>query len=372
MSKKKEFLKIMFSGGGTGGSVTPLLAVAKELRENIKEIDLLFVGTKNGPEKKLVSTFHLPGTPVRFRIIKAGKWRRYFSWRNFFDIFQIIIAFFQSCILLIKEKPDVVVSAGGFVSVPLAWAAFFQKIPVLVHQQDVRPGLANRLMAKTAQVISTTFAKSLNDYGSRAQWIGNPAPQKPADSYIKQVRKQYELVGEKPLVIITGGGTGAAVINQLTWEGAERLSQVAQVFHLTGAGKAPSIARREKLAALYDYKWREIISSEEMLALIADANLVVSRCGLATLTELCAFNKSAILIPMPNSHQEDNAAVFSKKEAALVLDQEKLDSYKFSESIINLLNNDARREALSYNIEKVMKKDARERMAQLILQLANK
>ncbi|MDI3496216.1 MAG: UDP-N-acetylglucosamine--N-acetylmuramyl-(pentapeptide) pyrophosphoryl-undecaprenol [Patescibacteria group bacterium] len=372
MSTKQETIKIMFSGGGTGGSVTPLLVVAKELRMKLAEIDLLFVGTKNGPEKKLVSTYNLPGAPLRFKTIMAGKWRRYFSWQNFFDIFKIIFAFFQSFILLSKERPKVVVSAGGFVSVPLAWAAYLQRIPVLIHQQDVRPGLANRLMAKTACVISVTFAKSLSDYGNRAQWIGNPAPLKPSDVYIKQIRAQYDLTGDKPLVVITGGGTGSAVINQLTWEKADLLSQSAQIFHLTGTGKAPSRQRQEKLARLPDFKWREIIDNEELLALIAAADLVVSRSGLATLTELCAFEKVAILIPIPASHQEDNAAVLAKQQAALVLDQRKLQADTYCENIITLLKEEKRRRVFKKNIAQVMKKDARVKMAEQILQLAQK
>ncbi|MBI4407260.1 MAG: glycosyltransferase, partial [Candidatus Kerfeldbacteria bacterium] len=144
-------MRILFSGGGTAGSVTPLLALAEQLQEH----DLYFVGTKRGVERKLV-------TGMTYIPLLAGKWRRYFSVRNVLDLFVIVGAFFQAWFYVLKYAPDVVVSAGGFVSVPVVWAAWWCNIPTLVHHQDVQMSLATRLMKPFASVVTT------------AREIGNP------------------------------------------------------------------------------------------------------------------------------------------------------------------------------------------------------
>ena len=148
----------MFSGGGTGGPVTPLLAVASELLRDDKNLNLIFVGTKTGPVEELIDKFK--DGKIKFITIPSGKLRRYFSLQNFLDLFKIISAFFKSLKVLRNERPDLVISAGGFVSVPLVWAAAAKNIPILIHQQDMRAGLANKLMAPFARVITVTFEKS--------------------------------------------------------------------------------------------------------------------------------------------------------------------------------------------------------------------
>jgi len=140
MDKESPLKTIIFSGGGTGGSATPLLAVAEEILDHNPKSHLVFVGTASGPEKQLVADFGVAGNTLEFVAIAAGKWRRYFSLANLLDPFKIILAFFQSLALLRRYRPQAVISAGSFVSVPLVWAAACLKIPALIHQQDVRPG----------------------------------------------------------------------------------------------------------------------------------------------------------------------------------------------------------------------------------------
>ncbi len=153
MNKSK---KILLTGGGTGGSVVPLLAIVDEMKkQSDKEYNFLWLGSKKGPEKEMVEAEN-----IRFRIILSGKWRRYFSIKDFTDLFKIKLAFWQSILIIIKEKPSLVISAGSFISVPVVWAAWLWRVPALVHQQDVRPGLANRLMAPFATVITVAFEKS--------------------------------------------------------------------------------------------------------------------------------------------------------------------------------------------------------------------
>ena len=164
----EEVKKIIFSGGGSGGPVTPLLAVASFLERHDK-FELLFVGTHDGPERELIMK-----AGFNFVSISSGKMRRYFSWQNFSDVFKIIQGFFDAWKLIGQERPNIIVSAGAFVSVPLAFAAYLRRVPVIIHQQDIRAGLANKLMAPVAKVVTVTFERSLRSYGSRAKWIGNP------------------------------------------------------------------------------------------------------------------------------------------------------------------------------------------------------
>lgn len=369
---ENKIKKVILSGGGTGGSVTPLLAVAKTLRQKSPAIKIIFVGTKTGPEKELLSSFKLPGETISFLTIPAGKLRRYFSVQNITDIYQIIKAFFVSLKLLQKEKPDLIFSAGGFVSVPLAYAAYLKNIPVIIHQQDVRPGLANRLMAKVARNISTTFEKSLTDYGARAVCLGNPAPEKLSQDSVDVVKEKYSLVNDKPILLITGGGTGSSLINQLSYQSIATLEREFQIMHLTGKGKAPNSSELALIENHSDYHWREIISSQDLFALMQASSLVVSRCGLGTLTELAVLNKPAILIPIFKSHQEDNANVFQKSNAAIVLEQNKIDVEIFSQTIINLFSDKAKMTELSDNISRIIKPGADESLANLILEVIEK
>lgn len=361
--EKKVGPKIMLSGGGTGGSVTPLLAVAAELFQEDPEIEILFVGSQSGPEKELVENFSGKGR-IRFISVSAGKWRRYFSFHNLIDVFKIGLAFFESLKILHREQPDMVMSAGSFVSVPLVFAAAIKKTPILIHQQDIRPGLANRLMAPFARVVTISFEKSFADYGPRAVWTGNPL--RDLTSYqdnVAATREKYGLTSNQPLVLVLGGGTGALGINRLIAEIKSKLVDVCQIVHLTGKGKGAEIVNSS------NYQAWEFLPQEEVLSLMAAADLVVSRAGLGAITELVGLAKPTILIPMPNSHQEDNAAVFADSEASLVVSQKNLTAPDLLKMIQDLLNDKERLEKYSNNIGRIMKSRAAENVAALVWEI---
>lgn len=381
--KRKTSKTILLSGGGTGGSVTPLLAIAAELLKESEapSLELVFVGGQTGPEKEMVAAFNaamLGNTSVsgaegfnvaqekmKFIPLISGKFRRYFSFLNFWDIFKIIAAWFKSFSILAAEQPDIIISAGSFVSVPLIWAAAIKKIPVLIHQQDVRPGLANKLMAPFARVITVTFEKSLADYRSKAVWIGNPI--KNLGKYQERgaaIRNKYQLNPEQSFVLVIGGGTGAAAINELIFKAAPELVGWCQIIHLAGKGKSLN-----QTVASNNYRTIEFLSNEEVLSLMAVADLVISRCGLGVLTELATLSKPAILVPMPASHQEDNAAVFTHANAAVVLNQQQLTPEKLVSEIKRVLNNETLREKLKNNISKVIKRGAAEKLAGIVWEM---
>lgn len=355
MTKNKTY-KILLTGGGTGGSVTPLLAVASDLEAEFKkqgrDLEFFWLGTKYGPEREMVER-----AGIKFKSIIGGKWRRYFSLENLLDVFKIKIAFWQAFFILLKWQPDLAVSAGSFISVPAVWAARVLGAKVLVHQQDARPGLANKLMSPLAKVVTVTFEKSLADYGKKAVWIGNPVRKQPA------IKKYFAFNNDLPIVLILGGGTGAVAINKLVVESLSELVKFCQIVHVTGKQKIIS----NQKSAIKNYSVYEFLGAEQMTDALKLADLVVTRAGLGFLTELSYLGKPSIIIPMPNSHQEDNAEMF--KDASLVLEQKNLTAAKFTAEIKNLIDNRELLQKLSRNIGQVMKPGANQAMVKIILRL---
>ncbi|PIT94041.1 undecaprenyldiphospho-muramoylpentapeptide beta-N-acetylglucosaminyltransferase [Candidatus Falkowbacteria bacterium CG10_big_fil_rev_8_21_14_0_10_43_11] len=349
-------MKILLTGGGTGGSVTPLLAVFDELRvtrDALCDFEYLWVGTKSGPEKEMVAR-----EGIEFKAIAAGKFRRYFSARNLIDPFFVIIGFFQSLVIILKFKPDWIITAGGFVSVPVFWVGWLTRKKMIVHQQDVRAGLANKLMAPLAKFVTVTFEKSLQDYGPEAKWIGNPVRGKKLEVKSK---KYFNLAINMPVLLILGGGTGSAFINKLVLESLPQLTKICQIIHVTGKGKQPAL--KKNYPNYYPY---EFLNTEQMAEAYAAATIVVSRCGLATLSELSYFGKPAILIYLPG-HQEYNARVFEEYGAAIVLDQPALEKNFFIKKVKKLLADKKLQADLSKNISEVIKKGAAKELAKIIL-----
>lgn len=343
--------RILLTGGGTGGSVAPLLAIA----ENLVDCDFLWIGTKNGIEREMVEK-----EKINFKAVASGKLRRYFSARNFIDPFLILAGFFQSLFVILKWNPDIVITAGSFVSVPVVWAAWLLGVPILVHQQDVRPGLANKLMAPLAKIITVTFEKSLKDYGKKAVWTGNPIRKNfELLNNQNQKNKFFDIKSNLPIIFVVGGGTGAKAINSLIEGILSEIIKICQVIHVAGKSKSQSI-RTE------NYYPFEFLSVEQMAEAYSLADVVVSRCGMGTLTELSFLSKPSILIPMPDSHQEGNAEVYRENGAAVVLDQKDLTSQILFNEIEKIINNTEIKEKLSENIGNVMKKEANEAIVKIV------
>jgi len=352
---KKEIKrkKIILTGGGTGGSVTPLLALSESLKE--ANYNLLFIGTKNGIEREMVKNKN-----IRYKWINAGKLRRYFSWDNFKDAAKVIAGFFESLVILTDEKPDLIISAGSFVSVPLVWSAWLFNVPVIIHQMDIRPGLANKIMAPAAKKITTVFKKSIKDYGKKAEWTGNPIEFSNNKETKDEIYNKFNLDINLPLIIVIGGGTGAVKLNSLLYNNLEQLVKKYQIIHITGIGKNDNKQNQ------INYHQIEFIESKKLLLLIASSDLVVSRAGIGVLSELSYFKKPTIIIPMPNSHQEDNADYFLQKGAAIVLNQNSLTNDEFIKSIDSVFNDKALKERLVKNIGEITKNNAINRILEII------
>lgn len=350
--------KILLTGGGTAGSVSPLLAFYNELKN---DYDFLWIGTDHGPEREMVQN-----EGISFKAISSGKLRRYFSIQNFFDIFIIIFAFFESLFVIIKSKPDLVMSAGSFVSVPVVWAARILGKKIIIHQQDVRPGLANKLMAPFTDIITVTFEKSLNDYGKKAVVTGNPVRKLEVKNEKLEIIRKWNLKADMPVLMVMGGGTGATAINNIVKDSLFDLGNFCQIIHITGKNKNEYISRGK------NYHSFEFLNREEMAEAYAVSDAIVSRSGMSSLTEIFSLEKIAILIPMPDSHQEDNAKVFELGKAALVLNEKDLTKEIFVSSVKKIITDDSTRSLLRGNLKNIMTCCANKNMANVIRQILSK
>jgi UDP-N-acetylglucosamine--N-acetylmuramyl-(pentapeptide) pyrophosphoryl-undecaprenol N-acetylglucosamine transferase len=354
---KDKSYKIFLTGGGTGGPVTPLLAVVDEFKIKTKpgEFNFLWVGTRQGIEIEMVKK-----AGVAFKAISSGKFRRYFSWRNIIDPIFIFVGFVESIVLITRFRPDLIMSAGGFVSVPVVWAGWLLRVPILIHQQDVRPGLANKLMSPFAKIITVTFETSLLDYPKKAVWTGNPLRR----DFIQTINNSNVQKETPPTLLILGGGTGSAAINDLVWASIEQLLTFCKVIHITGKQKSRDLKNK-----FQNYTQIEFLSSTEMAAVYTKASLVVSRCGMSVLTELSSLGKPSILIPLPASHQEDNAQIFKQAKGAIILSQNNLIPEVFTDIIKHSILNQDLLVELGVNIKKVIKTDANTAIVKLIKQV---
>ncbi len=354
---KKEKIKIILCGGGTAGSVTPLLAVARELSREMTEVDFLWLGTKKGPEKKLVDS-----DKIKFKSISSGKWRRYFSFKNILDIFLIIIGFFKACQIIYKYKPHAVLGAGSFVAVPVSWAAWFLGVPVLAHQQDARPGLANKLIAPVAKKITLTLPESQKDFDSKKTIItGNPVRQGILEGSKEKALEIFNLKKDLKTILILGGGTGALVINNLVKMALPELLEFCQVIHITGKGKTINFED----PAYHQYEFL----TKEMPHALQAADLIITRAGMGTLTEISALGKPSIIIPLPGTHQEDNAEIFKKHDAAIIVSQKELRGGQLSREIKKLLFDEKKLKEISENSSKTIKKEAAASIVKEVLEI---
>ena len=348
-------MKVLYTGGGTMGSVSPLLAIHKQLKDS----KALWIGTQNGIEKEVVKK-----AGIKYKAIASGKLRRYFDLQNLLDILKIIGGFFQALYIILKFQPDVIVSAGSFVAVPVIWAADLNNVPCIIHQQDVRPGLANKLMTPFAKKITVALEKSLKDYPkSKVVLVGNPIS---TDNKTTKQQTNY-FNNELPIILVMGGGTGALSLNELVWESLDELTKVCNVIHLTGRGKN----QESRIKNQENYKSFEFLSQEELFPIINDSDLVVSRAGMSALTELAYFSKPTVIVPILNSHQEDNAKYFAEKEAGVYFKQNS-GSEEFIKQVQDLIQDKDKMKNFSKNINKIFIDYTGNKIVEMILSVKNK
>ena len=323
--------KIVLTGGGTAGHVTPNIALLPELKKRGYEVH--YIGSKEGIERKLMEEFDVTYYPI-----SSGKLRRYFDPKNFIDPFRVLKGFGEASSLLKKIKPDVVFSKGGFVAVPVVLAAKRRKIPAIIHESDMTPGLANKICIPCAAKICANFPETLQALPEgKAVLTGSPI-RKELFSGNKLAGLEFcHFTANKPVILIIGGSLGSVVVNEAVRAVLPTLLEKFQVIHLCGKGKID-----EKLTHTPGYVQFEYIK-KELSDLLDAADVVISRAGANAICELLALRKPNILIPLSaaasRGDQILNAASFEKQGYSYVIQEEKLTNDELLTAIDNVYEN---------------------------------
>lgn len=348
-------MRIVFSGGGTLGPVTPLLAVAEEMRAQNVEQEFFWIGTERGVELPLVRR-----AGIETFVIPAGKLRRYFSLKNFSDLFKIFQGVLAARKLLKELAPDVVVSAGGFVSVPVHLAAWSLQISAVVHQQDIRIGLANRIMSWFATKITVSVEAQLKFFSKKKTiFIGNPVRRSVLAADRVAAIDLFKLNPSLATVFVFGGGTGSESVNRLAEGLAREAAGQFQILHLTGRDRNRPVLNEPTYRAFPFF-------IGEMAYAYAAADVVVARAGFNTITEIAAWGKPAILLPIQRSHQVENARWAAGNGAAMVGDELAMTGEQLFEMIRDLFTDAERYNEMAKRAGELFPAGAAARLAEII------
>jgi UDP-N-acetylglucosamine--N-acetylmuramyl-(pentapeptide) pyrophosphoryl-undecaprenol N-acetylglucosamine transferase len=326
MEKKK---KIVMTGGGTAGHVTPNIALMPALQEAGYEIT--YIGSYNGMEKELIEAQKIP-----YIGISSGKLRRYFDWKNFSDPFKVLKGYGQAISALKNIKPDVVFSKGGFVSVPVVLAAKHCHIPAIIHESDITPGLANRIAIRGAKKVCCNFPETMKYLPEdKAVLTGSPIRR---ELFTGNAENAIRYCGfadhSKPVLLIVGGSSGSKVINEAVRKILPELLERFYVIHLCGKGNLD-----EHLKSLIGYAQFEYANAE-LTDMFALADMAISRAGANSICELLALHKPNILIPLSaaasRGDQILNAKSFAKQGFSYVIEEENLTDQSLLDAIRNV------------------------------------
>lgn len=320
--------KIILTGGGSAGHVTPNLALIPKLRDLGYEIQ--YIGSENGIERKIIED-----EKIKYHAISSGKLRRYFDIKNFTDPFKVIRGIFQAVLIIRREKPNIVFSKGGFVSVPVVIAAHFNRVPVIIHESDMTPGLANKISLPYCTRICVTFPESLKSMkGHNAVLTGTPIRQELLDGSRIIGRRICGFTNEKPILLVIGGSLGSRFINNVVRNSLNELLKVFNIVHICGKGNMDKALEVRKGYVQFEYLNKEL--SHVMNA----ADIVVSRAGANVIFELLALKKPNLLIPLSRASSRGdqilNAASFEKSGYSMVLQEEKMTQKVFLDKIEEL------------------------------------
>lgn len=320
--------RIILTGGGTAGHVTPNIALLPRLRE--LQYDIQYIGSYNGMEKNLIEKQGIP-----YHGIASGKLRRYFSLQNFTDPFRVLKGFSEANKLIKQLKPDVIFSKGGFVSVPVVIAGKRNRVPVIIHESDMTPGLANKISIPSATKVCCNFPETLKALpADKAVLTGSPIRQELLTGDKEKARAFCGFKETRPVILIVGGSLGAVAVNSAVRGILPELLKDFQVIHLCGKGKLDA-----SLTGLDGYVQFEYIQ-DELKDLFALSDIVISRAGANAICELLALHKPNLLIPLSakasRGDQILNARSFERQGFSIVIEEEALSDEVLLSSIRKL------------------------------------
>ncbi|GHU08811.1 UDP-N-acetylglucosamine--N-acetylmuramyl-(pentapeptide) pyrophosphoryl-undecaprenol N-acetylglucosamine transferase [Alphaproteobacteria bacterium] len=384
-------MRILCVGGGSGGHVTPVVAITSAIRAQRPDAEIRFITDKRflAQARDLFGPLDVPVSTVL-----AGKLRRYANLRwydhiqhffisyipNFFDLFKIALGVCQSWFKLLAFRPDVIFIKGGYVGLPvgLAAALLWPHRPIVLHDSDVHPGLTNRILSRYAVRIGTGMPTKYYDYPkSKVQYVGIPVTADIAPLSVagkRAVRGELGLDEDEPMVLVAGGSQGSRTINQAILAAYPSIKGHADVLLVTGQKNYADVVATVKEHPRNFIKLRivEYLAQGQMNVAEKAADLVIARAGATTLAELAMLGKPTIIVPSPYlaaDHQTKNAEIFAEANAAIVLSEDDLSN--LATEILRVLDDKKLQTELSENIKKLARPDAAERMAEMILEVGD-
>jgi UDP-N-acetylglucosamine--N-acetylmuramyl-(pentapeptide) pyrophosphoryl-undecaprenol N-acetylglucosamine transferase len=367
-------IKMVLTGGGTGGHLFPLIAVSRKLRERLGDgVEFLFIGSGSRMEREIIAQ-----DGIRDKYVQAGKYRRYFSFNNFIDFFRLPIGIIQSLWILLWYMPDIIFAKGGYASVPVVLAARFYRIPVLIHESDAMPGMANRFLAKFASMIGVSYQMAEKYFpAGRSAMVGNPVREEIMNGDPVAARAMFHFTESKPVVLVLGGSQGAKTINEAVSKILPKLLLHAQIIQQTGNNNYDEVVH---LAGSYGIKaGREgyypvrFLNDAQMQAAFAIADIVVSRAGANSIADIAANGKASILIPLFKSagdHQRMNAYELAKIGATMVLEETNLGEHILLQKIEKIFHDDELKKTMESKIRAFYHPEAADHIAQGLIKLA--
>ncbi|MBI3984018.1 UDP-N-acetylglucosamine--N-acetylmuramyl-(pentapeptide) pyrophosphoryl-undecaprenol N-acetylglucosamine transferase [Candidatus Microgenomates bacterium] len=377
-------MRIVLSGGGSGGHLTPLLTVASALKQLAPQAELVYIGDRRPLTERLMAH---QGFSTRY--ILAGKWRRYRGqnwWQRLFDIgtwllnlrdlLKLVLGFFQSLAILIHRRPQVVFVKGGYVGLPVGMAAWLLGIPLIIHESDAIPGLTNRLLAHLAKTVAVSWPTRYFAMWQHKHLVftGNPVRSEIVTGDPVAARRLWKLETKVPTLLVMGGSYGSQIINRQIISQLPRLLKRWQVIHISGAvdlDRVKQLFDRLGLTAQQRQRYHLVdFLNEQLAAAYAVADIIVARAGMNTISELALLGKPAILIPhrvSPGGHQQRNAELLESHQAALILAEGQLG--RLAEMVDQLRAAIPQQQLLRKGWTKLAKPEAAQLVAQEIIKL---
>ncbi len=374
-------MRVLISGGGTGGHIYPALSIATELQQQY-QAEILYLGSDDGLETRLA-----PEAGFRFEAVKAGKLRRYISAQTLTGLARVPIGMTEAMKIVRDYQPNVVFTSGGYVAVPAGLAARSSGVPLVIHQQDVPPNLSNRLLAPLANWVTVAFAESLKYFHAEKTFhFGNPIRQEILNvRSIKPeaAREELRLQPDLPLLLVTGGSQGARHLNQVVCDALPELLSSCQVLQISGTKlyeetKTRSEQALNQVAQEHRDRYRLVAYMDAEMALALQASsLVLCRAGAATLSELATLQKPSLLVPLPpggigNSPQEENAAMFARQGAATIIHDNTLSSRALMQYLRPLLESERTLQKMSEGAAGFARLEATQEIAAFVARSAKK
>jgi len=360
-------MKILFTGGGSGGHILPIIAISRELRKIYKgkDLQMFFIGPKDRNDTHLLS---LEG--IKVKNIEAGKLRRYVNFKSFFQnlsdiLFKVPLGVIQSFSYLFFLSPDLIFSKGGFGSIPAVIAGQLLFIPVFLHESDISPGFANKILRGLALEIFTSFPETEHFSPKKLLLVGNPIRKELLKVNKKTAKKSLGIESNKPVIFIIGGSQGSQKINDEVLAALPKLLAKFEIIHQCGEKNYYSIKR--EINAIINktlqasYHLYPFLHEADLVLAYAAADLVAGRAGSGTIFEIAASGKPAVLIPLPTAaqnHQLKNAYAYQKAGAAIVIEENNLSSNFFLQKLIDLFEDSKRMAIMAKKAKEFAKPEA--------------